>query len=124
MNSVADVPLNLYLLSWMYPSTLCSSFPNIPQALKFNTHLSPVLQEERGEIFSTCSLQKHIIVFIVYLPVVEYFHCAILLYPQFAQNDVVYTAEGVTPRVCLVVPEGAGDRARGMKNGEEDRNIK
>lgn len=47
INSVVDVAINLYLLSWMYPSTLCSSFPNIPQGLKFNTHLSPVLQEER-----------------------------------------------------------------------------
>lgn len=32
-----------YLLSWIWPSTLCSSFPNMPQGLKFNTHLSPVL---------------------------------------------------------------------------------
>lgn len=38
----------VYLLSWMYPSTLCSSFPNIPQGLKFNTHLSPVLRERGG----------------------------------------------------------------------------
>ena len=37
------------------------------------------------------------------LPVVDYFHCAILLYPQFAQNDVVYTAERVTPCVRLAV---------------------
>lgn len=39
-----------YLLSWMYPSTLCSSFPNIPQGLKFNTHLSPVLREGGGSV--------------------------------------------------------------------------
>ncbi len=35
-----------YLLSWIWPSTLCSSFPNMPHGLKFNTHLSPVLGNE------------------------------------------------------------------------------
>lgn len=38
-----------YLLSWMWPSTLCSSFPNMPQGLKFNTHLSPVLMKNRSK---------------------------------------------------------------------------
>lgn len=43
--------LMLYLLSWMYPSTLCKSLPNIPQDLKFNTHLSPVLQVRKKNMF-------------------------------------------------------------------------
>ena len=47
MDDVKEVQNNL--LSWMYPSTLCSSLPNIPQGLKFNTHLSPVLQMEKVE---------------------------------------------------------------------------
>lgn len=36
-----------YLLSWIYPSTLWRSFPNIPHALKFKTHFSPVLRDYR-----------------------------------------------------------------------------
>lgn len=35
-----------HLLSWIWPSTLCSSFPNMPHGLKFNTHLSPVLMKD------------------------------------------------------------------------------
>lgn len=35
-----------YLLSCMQPSTLCNSLPKRPQGLKFNTHLSPVLQNK------------------------------------------------------------------------------
>lgn len=67
------------------------------------------------------TIQQHIIVhvFIVYLPVVDYFHCAILLNPQFAQNDIVYTAVRVTPCVCFVVPEGAEDREGESRKDEE-----
>lgn len=38
-----------YLLSWMWPSTLWSSFPNMPHGLKVNTHLSPVLMDFRDK---------------------------------------------------------------------------
>ena len=35
---------------------------------------------------------------------VEDFYSAILLDPQFAQDDIVYTAERVGPRIDLTVP--------------------
>ena len=41
---------NSHLLSWICPSTLCRSFPNIPHGLKFKMHLSPVL---KGNSMST-----------------------------------------------------------------------
>lgn len=36
-----------YLLSRIYPSTLCSSLPKRPHGLKFRQHLSPVLGEKK-----------------------------------------------------------------------------
>lgn len=38
------IRMTAHLLSWICPSTLCSSLPNMPHGLKFSTHLSPVLK--------------------------------------------------------------------------------
>ncbi len=59
------------------------------------------------------------------LPVVYYFHCAILLDPQFAQDDIMHTAVRVTPRVRLVVPGGEKKKvALKTDNREETRSKK
>lgn len=47
----------MYLLSRMYPSTLCSSLPKRPHGLKFRKHRSPVLVragEKEREKYQLC----------------------------------------------------------------------
>lgn len=53
-------------------------------------------------------------------PVVDDLHRAVLLYPQFAQDNVVYAAVRVSPRVRLVVP-GEGDETMRREEDEERR---
>lgn len=52
---------------------------------------------------------------------VEDLHSAILLDPQFTQDDIVYTAERVGPRIDLTVPEerrgGEGQQTQPQRNG-------
>lgn len=49
---------------------------------------------------------------VLYLPVVDYFHCTILFYPKFAQDDIVYTAVRVAPCVCLIEPGTEEERKK------------
>lgn len=46
-----------YLLSRIYPSTLCSSLPKRPHGLKFRQHLSPVLGGKKKE--KSCVSSSH-----------------------------------------------------------------
>jgi len=54
------------------------------------------------------------------LPVVDYLHCAVLLDPEFAQDDIVDTAVRVSPCVSLMVPGGEETRGREVKSRRDE----
>ena len=82
-----------YLLSWIWPSTLCSSFPNIPHGLKCNTHLSPVLRKYMEEIHT--SFNKH------WSKVFQFCNILFVLYLWLTISTVPYCSIQSFPKIML-----------------------
>lgn len=64
-----------------------------------------MLYQQHCFLYYDVGLEEKCNTHVAHIPVIDYFHCSVLLYPQLAQDDIMHAAVRITPCVHFVVPK-------------------